>query len=61
MRRRGGCDVVLHGGQEVQDGLSGGPSVPGGEAHAGGAEHPAGKWLTQVHFPYVGQQDTPVG
>lgn len=38
----GGCDVILHGRQEVQDGLLGGPSVPRGQAHSGGAERSAG-------------------
>ena len=40
--RHRGCDVVLHGRQEVQDGFSGGSSVTTGQSHLGGAEHPAG-------------------
>lgn len=38
----GGCDVILHGRQEVQDGVLGGSSVPRGQAHSGGAECSAG-------------------
>lgn len=37
-----GCDVVLHGRQEVQDSIFGSSSVTGGETNTGGAEHSAG-------------------
>lgn len=47
--RHTGCDVILHGGQEVQDRFSGGPSVTRGQTDAGGAEHPASQWDTHTH------------